>query len=170
MTYFSGFCMEGESPLFDAWLDRSAYSISGFSYGAVEAFEYAAASSLRIDTLQLFAPAFFQTKPERYRTIQRKAFAADPKGYRQQFLLNAAHPHSLPPLTTRDGRQEELDTLLDYVWEPERLEALSARGTRIEVYLGGADRIIDSEGARRFFTPLVTVHWIRGANHFLQEQ
>ena len=49
------------------------------------------------------------------------------------------------------------------------MESIRSKGTRIEVYLGLEDRVIDVEGAREFFLPYATVISIQRGNHFLQE-
>jgi len=45
---------------------------------------------------------------------------------------------------------------------------LTNKGVKIEVYLGGADKIIDVQSAREFFTQVSTLTFIKEANHFLQ--
>lgn len=51
----------------------------------------------------------------------------------------------------KEGSYEELDELLNYVWDEEKLQALVNRGTKIEIYLGSEDKIIDSNKAKDFF-------------------
>lgn len=170
MRFFSGFTLRNESHLFREHLCRSAYCVAGFSYGAIKAARCVLNSSERVDTLQLLSPAFFQEMPERFKRLQTAAFAKDPEGYRAQFLTNCFKPLAPQGVERTEGSAAELEELLYYVWEPETLRAIAARGTRIEVYLGEADAIIDAAKAREFFAPYATVTFIKNANHFLQEQ
>ncbi len=62
MIYFSGFGMTGEQELFVDYLDDREFVVAGFSYGAIEAFEYCLSATTRINKLQLLSPAFFQKK------------------------------------------------------------------------------------------------------------
>lgn len=169
MIYFSGFCLRGESELFADWLVQSDYAVAGFSYGAIRALEYAFSSSRRIDRLLLFSPAFFQSKKERFVTLQLEAFRQDPESYRRNFLARAASPAhiDLEPYL-KEGSYEELEELLRYRWEAEKLRTLQARGTVIEVFIGEKDRIIYTKGALEFFIPLATATYrFREAGHIL---
>jgi pimeloyl-ACP methyl ester carboxylesterase len=170
MKFFSGFCLQNESHFFDDYLLQNDYSVSGFSYGAVKAVQYVLECPERIDTLQLFSPAFFQCKPERYKRLQMSAFAKDAQGYRSQFIINCFSPYDVKTVDQIEGSSEELNELLEYEWTSEALDALRKRGVRIEIYLGSDDRIIDVQKAYEFFTPYATVTMIKHANHFLQEQ
>lgn len=65
MKFFSGFSLQNESYLFDSFIKNSDYTVCGFSYGAIKAFEYTIKqieNGNRIDTLQLLSPAFFRVK------------------------------------------------------------------------------------------------------------
>ena len=170
MMFFSGFSLRDESRFFDAYLLRGDYSVAGFSYGAILAAEHVLDSAARVDTLQLFSPAFFQETNERYKRLQIAGFKKDPQAYISHFIQNCFAPYGVRRVDQVPGTSEELEALLHYEWKPEMLRKIAARGTRIEVYLGAQDRIIDSAKAREFFTPLATVTTIQQANHFLQEQ
>ena len=65
--YFSGFCFENESEIFDEYLEINDFTVSGFSYGAIKAFEEVLASNKRVDKLQLFSPAFFQSFDKKFK-------------------------------------------------------------------------------------------------------
>ena len=168
MKFFSGFSLEGESHFFDDYLSHSGYTVAGFSYGAIKAAEWAMNTSERIDTLQLFSPAFFQCKPERYKRLQTAAFAKDAEAYISQFIINCFAPYDVQTVSRISGKAVELDELLFFTWQPEMLQAIQAKGIRIEVYLGSNDRIIDASKAFEFFTPYATVTMINQANHFLR--
>ncbi|WP_456392078.1 pimelyl-ACP methyl ester esterase BioV [Nitratifractor sp.] len=169
MIYFSGFCLRGEAELFADWLMESDYAVAGFSLGAIRALEFALQSESRIDRLLLFSPAFFQTLPDRFAVRQLRAWDRDPEAYRKQFFQNCAAPsdRDLSPYAAQGSRQE-LAFLLDYRWEEEKLRAIRKRGTVIEVFVGEEDRIIDAEGAMKFFAPEVdALYRFRHAGHIL---
>ena len=65
-NFFSGFCLENEEELFSEYATPNDFTISGFSYGAIKAFEEVLNSNERVDKLQLFSPAFFQTQDKKY--------------------------------------------------------------------------------------------------------
>ena len=168
MRYFSGFSLKGEEALFSKHLNHSNLCVSGFSYGAIQAFEYALNTSKRVDTLQLFSPAFFQTRNDRYKRLQLLSFKKDAQSYQAQFLKNIAFPKELSLDTyAHTGTDNELKALLNYQWSEEALEKLTLGGTNIEVYLGKEDKIIQSDLARVFFTPFATVYYIKEVGHIL---
>lgn len=169
MKFFSGFSLKGDRHFFDPYLKKGEYDVAGFSYGAINAARYASDASERIDTLQLFSPAFFQSRKESFRRMQLGGYLKDPAGYRELFLANCFAPCATEETQEGEHDAEALRDLLYFVWEGELMERIRAKGTRIEVYLGLEDRIIDVEGAREFFLPYATVTSIKKANHFLQE-
>ncbi|WP_457608218.1 pimelyl-ACP methyl ester esterase BioV [Nitratifractor sp.] len=170
MTYFSGFGFRDESPLFDDWLHRSDYTVAGFSYGAIRAFEQAWCSTKRIERLQLFSPAFFHGVDEAFIRSQLDTFRRSPELYFRRFYRNVASPAKMDLSPYRaEGSAEELERLLRYRWDARRLEALRERGTVIEVFLGERDRIVDAEGAIGFFAPLATATYrFRKGGHLLR--
>jgi len=55
-TFFSGFMFKNEKKCFKEFLKDSQFTVSGFSLGAILAFEYVLANpNKRIDILQLFS-------------------------------------------------------------------------------------------------------------------
>lgn len=170
MKYFSGFALENESALFDALLDRSDYCVAGFSYGAQKALDFASLYKGRIDTLQLFSPAFFQTSGEKFRRLQLFGYKKDPAVYMKNFEkeCHAPYTNSCDALFG-EGSYEALEELLTYEFELQALEDLTKRNVAIEVYLGGKDHIIDPLLAKKFFLPYATTYLIKNANHFLKE-
>lgn len=72
MKFFSGFCLANEQELFAPYLIRSDFTVAGFSYGAIKALKYAITCNERIDTLQLFSPAFFQDKDAKFKKLQTR--------------------------------------------------------------------------------------------------
>jgi hypothetical protein len=65
------------------------------------------------------------------------------------------------------GTAEQLEELLNYNWSEEKLQKLVDKGTKIEVYLGGVDKIIDSSKAKDFFKNFATVYYIKEKGHLL---
>ena len=168
MRFFSGFSLQGEEVLFDALLRKRDYTVAGFSKGAIEAFEFALESKERIDTLQLISPAFFMDKEETFKRAQLHYYRKDPHAYIDLFLQNVAYPskQDLRSFLVPDSI-EALDKLLHYHWSAEALQELRDRGIETEVYLGGRDKIIDSETAEAFFKPYATVYFIKEGGHIL---
>ena len=166
--YFSGFCFFDESELFDEYLEKSDFTVCGFSYGAIKAFEEVLNSNQRVDKLQLFSPAFFQTFDDKFKRMQLMFFKKDANSYCENFLKNVLNP------TNKDiskyfqmGTFEELEELLNYQWSEEKLQRLVDKGTIIEVYLGEVDKIIDSQKAKEFFRNFATVYYIKEKGHLL---
>ena len=166
--YYSGFCLQNEAELFSEYIIDTQFSVAGFSYGAIKAFEDVYKTTQRVDVLQLFSPAFFQDKDKKYKRLQLMFFKKDEKNYCNEFLENIAQPSSLD--TSQyfvQGSIEELDELLNYSWDEEKLQALVDRGVKIEVYLGAEDKIIDAQKAKDFFVKYATVYYIKEFGHIL---
>ena len=168
--YFSGFCLENEAELFQEYIIKNDYTLSGFSFGAIRALEFALASSamdIRIDLIQLFSPAFFNDKDEKYKRMQLIYFKKDSKAYCDNFLANIGLDKSQSSKYFVKGKYEELDELLNYRWEQNKLQMLIDNGTKIEVYLGENDKIIDSKKALEFFVDYAEVYFIENKEHIL---
>ena len=168
--YFSGFCLENEQELFCEYRIENDFTVSGFSYGAIKAFKYALNSNRRVDLLQLFSPAFFQDRDKKYKRLQLMFFKKDAPSYCKEFLSNISHPSTLDttPYFT-PGSLEELDELLHYEWNTDELDKLLDKGTKIEVYLGAEDKIIDAQKAKDFFINYATVYYIKNKGHIINE-
>ncbi len=169
MRYFNGFSLCNEEEFFKEQLIESEYAVVGFSYGAQKAFEYAYYTIDRVDRLVLISPAFFQNHKKSFIKTQLRYFKADKEAYTQQFLQNVAYPSSvdLTPYLC-DGTYEELDALLSYVWEKEKVLELLERGVSIEVFMGDSDKIVDFEKSYKFFSELVPVYLFKGRGHLLK--
>ena len=169
MTYFNGFSFQQEEALFAEYLIESDYCVAGFSYGAQQAFEYAYYSKKRIDRLILLSPAFFQTQKPSFVRTQLRYFEAGQEAYVKQFLANAAHPSSFDlSAYLKVGTKEELEALLSYTWDKEKIQEVLDRGTTIEVFLGEEDKIIDAQEAFKFFKPLTTTYFMKRVGHILK--
>ncbi len=171
MKFYSGFSLQNESYLFDEYANTSEYCVSGFSYGAIKAFEYVKkqiALSKRVDTLQLFSPAFFQTQPEKFKRLQLMAYKKSEDAYLNQFINSCFLPYDKKIVQHTSTVAEELQELLNYEWDVDALKAIADKGIVVEVYLGGEDKIIDVASAREFFLEVATVTYIKNGNHFLQ--
>ena len=168
MTFFSGFALHNEAHFFEHFLDKGAYTVSGFSYGAIKAMQEVLKRERRIDKLQLFSPAFFQEKSTKFKRLQMLGYSKDSSTYIQKFTENCFLPHAMQPVDYTRHSREGLEELLEYRWSEEELSALKREGVEIEVYLGEKDSISDVRHAYAFFLPYATVTLIKGANHFLQ--
>ncbi|WP_373002483.1 pimelyl-ACP methyl ester esterase BioV [Sulfurimonas sp.] len=171
MQFFSGFSLQNESYLFDEYLNRSEYSVVGFSYGAIKAFNYAKEqleSGKRIDTLQLISPAFFQRHAVKFKKLQLLAYTKNELTYMNQFMNSCFDPYEKKIVEHKKTTKEELAELLNYEWNLQELQELVDKGIKLEVYLGEKDKIIDVAGAKEFFLQVATVTYIKEANHFLQ--
>ena len=166
--YFSGFCFENEKELFKEYLYQNDFCVSGFSYGAIKAFEYVYNTKLRVDTLQLFSPAFFQTMDKKTKRLQLMFFKKDKNNYIQNFLENVVYPDKKDiKKYFKEGLDTELNELLNYTWDEKKLQELLSKGIKIEVFLGGNDKIIDSKIAKDFFKDFATVYYIKEKGHIL---
>ena len=171
MKYFNGFSLQNEEKIFDAYIIKGYYIVVGFSYGAQQAFEYAYASKERIERLILLSPAFFQTQKPSFIRTQLRYFEAGKEAYVKQFLSNVTYPSDIDLskyLTV--GTKEELNALLTYTWDEDKLQQLSDKGTTIEVFLGKDDKIIDSKAAFDFFSSLATTYLIKDVGHLLENK
>ena len=171
MKFYSGFSLSNESYLFKEYINNSDYSICGFSYGAIKAFEEVKnelKSGNRVDTLQLFSPAFFQTKDVKFKRLQLIAYRKNEDVYLRQFINSCFFPYDKKIVESSTTVIDELEGLLNYEWDIKELEKLTQNGVRIEVYLGNEDAIVDTQQAKEFFLQVATVTYIKNANHFLQ--
>jgi len=171
MRYFNGFMFSNEETLFEEYLSNGDFTIAGFSYGAIKAFEKTEELILegaRVDKLQLFSPAFFQNRGKSFIKMQLIYFKKDPPFYRKNFYQNAFYPADIDSRVKKsNGKDEELEELLTYVWDRDRVKKLSDSGVEIEIYLGEQDKIIDLEKAYNFFKELGEVCLIKEAGHTL---
>lgn len=169
MKFFSGFCLANEQELFTPYLNQSDFTVAGFSYGAIKAFEYAFTCKERIDTLQLFSPAFFEDKDTKFKKLQTLSFSKNSGLYTQNFMQNCVYPSTfdMQPFF-QQGRLEELSELLHYTWDEERLRALKERGVNIEIHVGECDTIINSLHVKNFFVPFASVYYLKRVGHILK--
>jgi len=171
MKFYSGFSLKNEEYLFSEFIKKSEYTICGFSYGAIKALkatQEALAKSNRVDTLQLFSPAFFQSKDEKFKRLQLMSYKKNQEIYLKQFISSCFAPYENKIVEHTENTIDELQELLEYEWNPDDFKELIERGVTIEVYLGGKDRIIDVNAAKELFLEVSTVTYIKDANHFLQ--
>lgn len=161
--------MTAEEKLFDAFTCRSDFCVCGFSYGAQKAFEYALTCKERVDKLQLFSPAFFMDRDEKFKKLQTMYFKKDSDAYCKNFLDNVTYPsHFEMKNYFLQGSVEELKKLLYYVWKSEAVGKLCDKGVDIEVYLGEKDMIINPLHVKDFFHPFATIYTIKDVGHILK--
>lgn len=167
-NFFSGFCFSSESELFFDYLEEGEFIVSGFSYGAIKAFEKVLKSEKRVDKLQLFSPAFFQNKDEKFKKMQLMFFKKNKEEYKNNFLKNVKYP-LLKNVDSyvKDGTYEELSELLNFIWKKEDLQKLVDKNIKIEIFLGEKDKIINSLEAKEFFKEFATVYYFKEKGHLL---
>ena len=169
MIYFNGFALKGEEKFFKEQLIENDFSVAGFSYGAQKAFEYAYNSTERIDRLILLSPAFFQNNKKSFIRTQLRYYKADEASYTEQFLKNVTYPSDTNLYDNLDvHKYEELEELLSYVWDKEKIVELRERGVTIEVFMGADDKIVNAEKSYEFFSELTTVYLLKNRGHLLQ--
>ena len=169
MKYFSGFCLSGEEVLFESYLNQSDFTVAGFSLGAISAFEYTLTCKERIDTLQLFSPAFFEDRDAKFKKLQTLSFAKNSTLYTQNFMRNIAYPSQIDMQDyLQQGTSEELEMLLHYQWDTQKLQMLRERNITIEVYVGEEDTIINSLHVKNFFVPYASVYYFKRVGHILK--
>ena len=168
MKFFSGFSLNSEYRLFKEYIVDSDFTVVGFSYGAIKAFEYTLNSSERVDRLILLSPAFFQNKPKNYARRQLRYFQNNTKNYIEQFIFNVAYPNSISLKDyLKEGSIDELKELLEYQWSEKKIQTIKDKGVTIEVFLGDRDKIIDTKSAFDFFSKTTTTYMIKDVGHIL---
>lgn len=165
--YFSGFSLKNEQELFNQYIEKSDFVVSGFSYGAINALDYVLETDKRVDKLQLFSPAYFNDKDKKYKRMQLMYFKKDASIYCDNFLKNSGFPQGQSSRYFNMGTYEELELLLNYEWMSEKLEKVLAKNITVEVFLGGDDKIIDSAEALEFFRKFSEVYYIKNKGHIL---
>ena len=171
MRFYSGFSLKNEEYLFSDFVKSSEYTICGFSYGAIKALNatrVALAEGKRVDTLQLLSPAFFQTTDEKFKRLQLMSYKKNEEIYLKQFISSCFEPFGKKIVEHTNTTLDELRELLEYEWNLDEFKELIERGVKLEVYLGGQDKIIDVNAAKELFLEVATVTYIKDANHFLQ--
>ncbi|WP_033618234.1 pimelyl-ACP methyl ester esterase BioV [Helicobacter pylori] len=171
MRFFSGFGFVNESVLFEEWLLKGAYDVSGFSMGAIKAIEYAYNEVLqqrRINSLLLFSPCMLAHKSLAFKRLQLSSFQKDPQNYMDNFYQAVGLNVRLERFKKR-GSLEELEFLLNYKYSDHIIRILLEKGVKIEVFIGLEDKIIDIQALLEFFMPLVQVWQFKGHNHLLQK-
>ncbi|MEA1918082.1 MAG: pimelyl-ACP methyl ester esterase BioV [Campylobacterota bacterium] len=168
MKYFSGFTCRDEQYLFEEFIDKSEFSICGFSYGAQKALNKALNSTSRVDKLQLFSPAIFQNRSEKFKKLQLKLYNANSALYVQNFRINSYSPQPYDEdILLSAHNEDELRELLYYEYSKNDLQELERRGVDIEVYYSCSDKITTCKDVKDIFLDYATLYEIKSANHFL---
>lgn len=171
LLYFSGFCLENEKELFKEYIEENDFTVSGFSYGAIKAFQYTLKciqENKRVDKLQLFSPAYFNIQSEKFKRLQLLYFKKDETEYKNNFVKNTIYPNNVSIkkyITT--GTYEELDELLNYEWNEEDLKSILKANIKLEVFVGSEDKIVNSEASKELFRKFGEVYYIKGVGHSL---
>ena len=165
--YYNGFSLKNEEELFVQYREINDFVVSGFSYGAIQALEYVLSTNNRVDKLQLFSPAYFNDKDKKYKRMQLMYFKKDSTTYCDNFLKNSGFINGVHTRYFRLGKYEELEILLNYIWDENKLQKLLDKNIKIEVFLGSEDKIIDSHEALGFFRKFSEVYYIKDKGHTL---
>lgn len=168
VKYFNGFTCKDEQFLFEEFIDKSEFCICGFSYGAQKALNEALNSTSRVDKLQLFSPAIFQNRSEKFKKLQLKLYNTDSALYVQNFRINSYLPQQYDEdILLSAHSEDELRELLYYEYNKNDLYELKSRGVDIEVYYSCSDKIITCKDVKDIFLDYATLYEIKNANHFL---
>lgn len=169
--YFSGFCLKDEKEVFKPYLEENDFTVSGFSYGAINALEYTLKcldEGKRVDKLQLFSPAYFVDKNLKFKRLQLIFFKKDEREYKNNFIKNTIYPKDIDMTKyTTNGTYEQLDELLNYSWDKEKLEKLLDANIKVEIFIGVKDKIVDAISSKDFFKNYGEVYFIKDVGHIL---
>jgi len=168
MKYFSGFALKNDIYLCKEFLLNSDFTVAGLSFGAIKAIEYTLSTDKRVDTLQLFSPAFFQNRNDKFKRTQIIYFLKNRESYIKNFIKNSffpSNPDSI--LEIFDDSVESLQQLLEYRYSDNIFTKLEQKGVKIEIYLGSDDKIIDSHAAKEYFTGKAEIFFLQNRGHFL---
>ncbi|MBU3939671.1 alpha/beta hydrolase, partial [bacterium] len=111
MKFFSGFSLRDESYLFEDFIQETQYCVCGFSYGAIKALKHTQElrkRGQRVDRLQLFSPAFFQTKSQKFKRLQTLAYGISKEAYLEQFINSCFLPYKRKEVLDTETSIEEL--------------------------------------------------------------
>ena len=95
-------------------------------------------------------------------------YKRDKDVYLERFIDSCFSPYQGKDVEREESDISQLEELLNYEWNLEKLKELESRGVKIEVYLGEKDVVIDVLSAKAFFLQMSTVTYVKNANHFLQ--
>jgi len=164
MRFYSGFCLWNEKELFSDYLDNSEFCVAGFSFGAQKAVIDAVHTKKRVDKVQLISPAFFKNS-SKFKKLQLNGFKKDKKSYIKTFIENIQYPSQFDVSKYIDDcNVEELEEMFNFNWG--LIEYL--KDVKIEIFIGSEDKIIDVEGALKFFKNYGDVYFIKGVGHLLK--
>jgi len=94
-------------------------------------------------------------------------FKKDSQTYSDNFLANCGFSKELAMKYFQEGTYKELEELLSYEWDKEKLQKLIDKNIKIEIYLGSDDKIIDANVALEFFKQFGEVYFIKEKGHIL---
>ena len=164
MRFYSGFCFWNEKELFFDYLDNSEFCVAGFSYGAQKALIDAIHTIKRVDKVQLFSPAFFKNN-SKFVKLQLNGFKKDKKRYISTFLENVKYPSSRDVSKYVDECDFfELEEMFQFNWNI--IEYLK-KEIKLEIFIGNEDKIIDVDGAVKFFKKYGDVYLLKEVGHIL---
>lgn len=165
--FYSGFCLNGEEGLFDEFLPSFGEYIAGFSYGSIAALKFAAQNK-DVAKLILLSPAYYTHKSADFKEAQIAAFETDPALYRLKLLKKSGLSEEEGKRYGIPGTSAELRELLYFDWNASEIASVSHRGVKIEVFIGGNDRVVEPEASAEFFRQYGSVYYLKNKNHILR--
>jgi len=166
-VFYSGFCLNGEEGLFDEFLPSFGEYVAGFSYGSIAALRFAAQNK-EVTKLILLSPAYYTHKSADFKEAQIAAFEADPALYRLKLLKKSGLREEEGKRYGALGTSAQLRELLYFDWSASEIVSLFERGVKIEVFIGGNDRVVEPEASAEFFRRYATVYYLKNKNHILR--
>ena len=164
--FFSGFGFNGEKIIFDRYIKDGCFNVSGFSLGAIDAFEYAFKNLHKVRKVQLISPAFFQDKDDIFKQKQLEMYDKNKEIYLKKFYKNISSKFDFTPFKCSTNRSD-LYKLLYYTWEDDKMNRLKDNSIEIEVFIGLDDKIVDPKATSKYFGRYATVYELKKVGHAL---
>lgn len=168
VKYFSGFCLHEEVSLFSEFIPQDEACIVGFSYGAIGATKFAQTTSNFFKKLILLSPAFYCHTTDEFKVQQLQNFVENPELYALKLLKKTGFDESYRSKFGVIGTSDELKELLYFDWGAQKFDDLLKKNIKIEVFIGGQDRVVDPNASMNFFKNFSTVYCMKNKNHFLR--
>lgn len=165
--FYSGFCLSGEEGLFDEFLPSFGEYAAGFSYGSIAALKFAAQNK-DVTKLILLSPAYYTHKDADFKEAQIAAFEADPELYRLKLLKKSGLREDEGERYGIPGTSAQLRELLYFDWGDSEIASVVDKGVKIEVFIGGGDRVVEPEASAEFFRRYGSVYYLKNKNHILR--
>jgi hypothetical protein len=171
--FYSGFYLHDEFDLFKDYIEKSDFIFSAFSYGCIRLLEDLNSYDKRVDKIQLFSPAYFGDKDDKFKNMQLKMFEKNEKLYIENFLKNCAYPSEYNLINyVRPSLKDDLEKLLFFDWNEILFQKIFEKrpNLEIEIFLGEKDKIISSNIAADFFRRYGNVYFFKEVGHIITKK